>query len=208
MKFNRSFLVALIFSLFAATASFAVLADVANKSVTATSDGEYITFTTTLLHTATDSTNHLFSQAVDIRGLDVSTMVIHFKATGISGRDVNLFVQGSNSLVGTTFASGVTRSQWDDYSADTGNLAGIFEAEFAYVSSEVFLAATADSALFKVRDPAVLNRYVRFDQHGQSGNRSTSNQTVVTIRAKKIAGYDDDPVLRLITLASRVQSTT
>lgn len=192
-----------------AWAALSFAADTANKTVKAFDRGDHYVFTMTLAHGATDSTGHLYSQAIDLRGLDVERAVILFKATAGAARDVNLFVQGSDSLKGTYFASAVTRSQWDDYSPDTANLTNIYQAAFAYVSSETFLPATSDTALFKIQDAAFLQKYIRFDQHGQTGNtQHLGNQTEIRLVIPKLPGYDEHPIWRLLTPANRVKSTT
>lgn len=187
-------------------------ADVADLTVSVKVEADFVEYTGTLIHTGA-ATDNVFSQAIDLTGLTCEGATVQFKSeAGVTNRDVNLFVQGSNyrgTNADTTFESYKTRTEWDDFSPDNGGLEQTFilDRDF-YVNTAIasigtiqygtsgFVAAVADSdgtvisVINAEKDLALQCRYIRFQSDGTGSNPATSS-TSFKLRLKK------DPFMRL-----------
>src|SRR3990172_5292851 len=100
---------------------YLALADVNDVAVTVTAQKgqDIVIFEMTFTHTATDSTNNLYSQAIDLSYLELENATIQCQAlVGITGRDVNIDIEGANNKVRGNFEKWQTRAEFDDFSAD------------------------------------------------------------------------------------------
>ncbi len=189
------------------TLLFAALADVANKTVTVEDLGDRVKFTITFAFSATDSTNDLTSQAINMYGLLSEGVTAQFVADGESGRDVNIFIRGSNAgLALTSFTSFFTRSQWDDFSPDAGNANTLYDLSNTNQASQTIMGATTDSAMVVVPELALECERFVFEVDGQGSNPVASgiNSTIIYLIFHK------DPNIRLpnYSATTMVKSTT
>jgi len=154
----------------------------------ATSD--FIIYTVDLIHTGA-ATDTVFSKAINLDNLEI--LSIHLRSIGVTTRDVNIGLQGSNSLTDNRFVdSQYTRTlalngDLDDLSPDAGNTTIVFNPwiyQITYTATGVE-AAAAVIDINTVRDPATMLRYFRLYSSGETGNLVTSN-TIATILCRKI----------------------
>ena len=184
--FSCIFAVALL--IWCYTLLFAALADVANKTWTVEDLGDRVKFTATFAFSATDSTNDLTSQAIDMHGLLAEGATAQFVADGETGRDVNIFVRGSNAgLALTSFTSFFTRTDWDDFSPDAGNANTLFDLSNTNQASQTIMGAQTDSAMVVVPEQTLWCEYFVFEVDGQASNPVTSgtNSTIIYLIFKK-----------------------
>jgi hypothetical protein len=180
-------------------------ADVSNLSVTVTQQTgiDFVQFEVTLIHTGA-ATDNVFSQAIDMAYLDLDGATIQAVAlVGGSGRDVNIDIQGSNSLADSTFETYETRGEFDDFSPDDGGLeqSVLLDRDFIKLGTKanltsVYSAAdlkffSADSSasdplmIYTEKDRALRCRYIRVVSAGQSGNIATASTKVILTFRKK-----------------------
>jgi hypothetical protein len=211
MRFKIKFITALIllylFPLMLFYAPQAQAADVKNLATTASEKGDLVIFYATLIHTGA-GTDNVYTKAIAIDGLELVGATIQcISQFGTTNRDVNIDIQGSNSLLDSTFESYQTRGEFDDFSPDGGGLeaTALLDRDFAKANTITqFLAATnisgvqpffalsdtsADTdVLWTEKDQALRCRWIRVVSDGQTSNPATSS-TLVILQFKKAAGY-------------------
>jgi hypothetical protein len=211
---------AVIVVAFGTTQVFAALADVDNYGAkgnalsqtesyvdASTSVGDHVVYYFVLTHTATDSTNNVASQAIDLTGLELESIHLYSTATGT--RDVNILLQGSNTKDATYFVNSpftvttamlrsastttadVLNGDIDDFYADGSGSPVVFDPKIYY---ESLTSGAGDSTTVIVEDPIAKMRYFRVVSDGQTGNTvsqtgATANSTNVIIMCRKIPGF-------------------
>lgn len=171
MKYGRIVLLLLFWAFFGLyQTSFA--ADTSNVALTVTDLPDRVVLSVTLLNASSPEAN-AFSQAYDMVGLDVSRASFQVYGKTIASRDVNVFFQGSGSLLGSTFASFYTRTELDDVDAG-GTTPVIVNSDVLFLTTE----DAGDTTKFVVPDAALLQRYIRFQADGQTSNPAGSTTTI------------------------------
>lgn len=153
-------------------------ADVVNITVSFRPDGDRVYYSVNLIHTG-GATDNISSQLIDMTGLDTETGVIQVWGLTVTGRDVNLFIEGSNSRKDSTFASFYTRPELDD--VDAGGTAPIL-LNLSLI--EKLVVDTGDTSRYVIPEAALKCRYLRITGDGQSGNPAGST-THVRLTFKK-----------------------
>ncbi len=170
------------------------MADVLNLAVSKVGGGgganDHIVYSVNLIHTGA-ATDDVFSQAINLNNLEI--LAISLKGLGASGRDVNIFLQGSIGLLNADFVNSpyprllALNGDLDDFSPDTGNITLVFNPSIYHVNTNASGVEAASSVIFTnaVPDPAVMGRYFRLRSDGQSGNPAASDTTALILCRKK-----------------------
>ena len=160
------------------TASCFGLADSSNHTVSVKQTDTEVVFYGTLKFSSNDSTSSLFTQAIETEHFDVYQPIV-FQIHGNSAaaaQDVNIFIEGSNSLEDSTFENFHTINYFDDvdlFSAD-GPLIHVinFKIEAKDSLATGISRRTYHTSIAGLIDPAFLCRYIRIEADGQAGNRA------------------------------------
>lgn len=153
-----------ILFLFFVFASFSFAADSKNATTSYMSEDEqYIVYYGTIQFTAGATDNH-YSKAFSIGNCSTKDKeaVIQVWCDGVGAVDINVFIQGSNSLLDSTFATNRTDTVFDDVNSATP------------VYSYVGWAYVAGSTTVPVVDAVGSCQYIRVMGDGQTSSPATS----------------------------------
>ncbi len=143
--------------------------DVANKTVYSNEEYSYVVYRGMLDYSATDSTDNLFTQAMFIGDCDMITSrgVLQIWVTGAVAMDVDVFIEGSNTLYATAFKSVRTDTLLNDIGAGV-----TLTPVITYVGSAFITRTTLAASISPVADPAGQGSWVRLKCDGQAGNEA------------------------------------
>lgn len=157
--------------------ALAALADSSNHAVSVKETPTSITYHGTLSFSVNDSTSSLFTKALDLQYIDVTKPIIltvHGNSAA-AAQDVNVFIEGSDWLVDSTFENSYANATFDDVDLFSGDgvVKGIINYKQAAGDTLATGVATRTLIPFPSNiDPAFLNRFIRVEADGQAGNRS------------------------------------
>jgi len=155
------------------------LADSSNHTVSKRETDTFILYYGTLSFSTADSTNSLFTKALDMTWVDV-TQPILLSVRGNSAaaaQDVDMFIEGSNWLQDSTFENYDTNAYFDDvdlFSSD-GPLKAVIN--YKVLADDSLVTGVGAQRVYNTTiagtvDPAFLCRFIRVEAAGQTGNRS------------------------------------
>lgn len=144
------------------------LAPTYNKKVNVREGYDYVVYWGNISFSTTDSTDNVYTQAMFVGDCDVITGrgTLQVFGKGVSGSDVDMFIEGSSTLYSSAFVS--TR-------VDTIlNLLGATTPRITYVGSAFITESTLAAAYSPVADPAANCAWIRLKADGQTGNESAT----------------------------------
>lgn len=164
MKYMKSFILAALL-IFVAWEMLFALADVKNKATTSYfEDDQQIVWYGKVAFSTGDSTNDIWTKALWIGDCDLTAQegTLQIWGNAASGADVNVFIEGSNSLYDASFLAHRVDTVLDAVGSAT--------VKITLVGSS-YIATTKNTP---VKDHATRCEYLRLQFDGQAGNPSTA----------------------------------